>query len=83
MFVQSATVCVILGQIAWLEPQWSWLRPACIWLTLAVTMLSMAVYVRRAYSLLLSSEALGGTPRPAPDADADADTARESKGASA
>jgi len=61
MFIQSATVCVILGQLAWkldaLEP----VRSAAIWLTVIVTGLSAIAYVHRARSYLLTTKALGGT----------------------
>jgi len=63
MFVQSATVCVVLGQLAWYyhgkEEQLAWVRVSCVWLMLVVTTLSMVMYIRRAYSFLLSSAALG------------------------
>ncbi|TWT46297.1 CDP-diacylglycerol--glycerol-3-phosphate 3-phosphatidyltransferase [Phycisphaerae bacterium RAS1] len=69
MLVQSATVCVILGQLAWYEPNLSWLRTGCVWLTVVVTALSTLPYARRAHSFLLSGEALGGPPPAArPDA---------------
>jgi len=59
MFIQSATVCVILGQLGWnltaLEP----LRTGCIWLTVVVTALSIVTYLRRAQRLL----ATAGEPR--------------------
>jgi CDP-diacylglycerol---glycerol-3-phosphate 3-phosphatidyltransferase len=62
MFVQSATVCVILGQLAWqldgLEP----LRLGSIWLTLIVTAVSTVPYVHRARRFLLTSAALGVAP---------------------
>ena len=61
MFVQSATVCVILGQLGWnvvaLEP----LRIACVWLTVVITALSIISYIRRAHAFLLTSAALGGS----------------------
>ena len=63
MFVQSATVCVVLGQLAWFHErrpdELAWIRVGCIWLMLVVTTLSMVMYIRRAYSFLLSSAALG------------------------
>ncbi|MFH1748820.1 MAG: CDP-diacylglycerol--glycerol-3-phosphate 3-phosphatidyltransferase [Planctomycetota bacterium] len=67
MFVQSATVCVILGQLGWkslayLAP----LRTACVWLTVIVTALSIIAYLRRAQSFLLTSAALHGE-EPVPD----------------
>ncbi len=55
MFVQSATVCVILAQLGWnlvsLEP----LRTACVWLTVIVTALSIISYARRAHAFLAAS----------------------------
>jgi CDP-diacylglycerol--glycerol-3-phosphate 3-phosphatidyltransferase len=63
MFVQSATVCIVLGQLAWFHErrpdELAWIRVGSIWLMLAVTTLSMVMYVRRAYSFLLSGAALG------------------------
>jgi len=63
MFVQSATVCVVLGQLAWFHErrpdELAWIRVGSIWLMLVVTTLSMVMYIRRAYSFLLSSAALG------------------------
>ncbi|HUU96727.1 MAG TPA: CDP-diacylglycerol--glycerol-3-phosphate 3-phosphatidyltransferase [Phycisphaerae bacterium] len=63
MFVQSATVCVVLGQLAWFHQrrpdELAWIRVGSIWLMLVVTTLSMVMYIRRAYSFLLSSAALG------------------------
>jgi CDP-diacylglycerol--glycerol-3-phosphate 3-phosphatidyltransferase len=57
MFIQSATVCVILGQLGWnltaLEP----LRTGCIWLTVIVTALSTITYLRRAQPLLATAAA--------------------------
>lgn len=57
MFVQSATVAVILGQLAWfpLSAAMIRLRDACIWLTLLVTALSIVSYVRRSASFLALS----------------------------
>jgi phosphatidylglycerophosphate synthase len=63
MIIQSGTVCVILGQLAWkldsLEP----VRTACVWLTVAITALSAVSYVRRARAFLLTGAALGGDGR--------------------
>ena len=65
MFVQSATVCVILGQLAWkieaLEP----VRIASVWLTVLITALSAIAYIHRARAFLLTSTALSGKPAPA------------------
>ncbi|MGD8451713.1 MAG: CDP-diacylglycerol--glycerol-3-phosphate 3-phosphatidyltransferase [Phycisphaerae bacterium] len=61
MFVQSATVCIILGQLGWRLDSMAPLRTTCVWLTVLVTALSIIVYVRRARSFLLSSAALGST----------------------
>lgn len=83
MFVQSATVCVILGVLAWYETSLAWLRIACLWATVIVTTLSLVEYLRRVRSALLSSRALGGNPgrdeKPAELSHA----ARETRGASA
>lgn len=75
MFVQSATVCVILGQLAWnlgsLEP----VRVVCVWITVIVTALSALSYIHRARSFLLSSAALtGSAPQPPPAAPAHSPT---------
>ena len=64
MFIQSATVCFILGQLAWQLDALQPVRTACGWLTVAVTALSAISYVHRARSFLLTSAALGGTPLP-------------------
>lgn len=62
MFIQSFTVCFILGQLAWdigwLEP----VRKACVWLTVIITAASAISYVHRARAFLLSTTALGGVP---------------------
>lgn len=72
MFIQSATVCIILGQLAWdlttLEP----LRIGAVWLTVIVTAASAISYVHRARAYLLTNAALGGAP----------DTADEPSGSS-
>lgn len=65
MFIQSATVCVVLGQLAWQLDSLAPVRIACVWLTVVVTALSAVSYARRARAFLLTSAALGGTP-PAP-----------------
>lgn len=66
-FVQFTTVCVILGVLAWYEPQLSLLRKGCIWATVIVTAASIIAYMRRAHAIVLSPEALGGAA-PAPPA---------------
>ncbi|MCK4342576.1 MAG: CDP-diacylglycerol--glycerol-3-phosphate 3-phosphatidyltransferase [Phycisphaerae bacterium] len=62
MFVQSFTVCFILGQLAWkldsLEP----VRTACVWVTVIVTVLSALSYIHRARAFLLTPTALTGKP---------------------
>ncbi len=62
MFVQSATVCAILCQLAWnlgaLEP----VRIGAVWLTVVVTAASAISYVHRARGLLLTRTALSGEP---------------------
>ncbi len=64
MFVQSATVCVVLGQLAWDIASLAWLPIVCVWLTVAITAASAVPYVHRARAFLLTSTALGG---PLPD----------------
>jgi CDP-diacylglycerol--glycerol-3-phosphate 3-phosphatidyltransferase len=67
MFVQSTTVCVVLGVQAWYPETLAWLRiqETCVWLTVIITGLSIIAYVRRARAFVLSASALGGagTPR--------------------
>jgi CDP-diacylglycerol--glycerol-3-phosphate 3-phosphatidyltransferase len=69
MFVQSATVCVVLGQLAWDVKAAEPIRVACVWLTVIITILSGIPYIRRARAFLLTSAALGGTRPDAPTAD--------------
>jgi CDP-diacylglycerol--glycerol-3-phosphate 3-phosphatidyltransferase len=64
MFVQSATVCVILGVLAWYPDSLAWLRVTCVWLTVIGTGLSIIAYLNRARGLILSASALGGEQRP-------------------
>jgi CDP-diacylglycerol--glycerol-3-phosphate 3-phosphatidyltransferase len=61
MFVQSASVCVILGVLAWYPDTLAWLRILCVWLTVVVTALSIIAYVNRARAFILSAAALGAT----------------------
>ena len=61
MVVQSATVCVILGQLGWQLQSLDPLRIACVWITVIVTALSIMSYIRRAHAFLLTGAALGGT----------------------
>ncbi|MBU0637471.1 MAG: CDP-diacylglycerol--glycerol-3-phosphate 3-phosphatidyltransferase [Planctomycetes bacterium] len=61
MFIQSATVCTVLLQLAWFEPAYAWARLLAVWVAVIVTALSIVSYARRAHAFLLSSEALGGT----------------------
>lgn len=63
MFVQSASVCMILGQLAWF-PSLAWLRVACVWGTVIITLWSTISYLGRARSHILSAEALGAAPPP-------------------
>jgi CDP-diacylglycerol--glycerol-3-phosphate 3-phosphatidyltransferase len=66
MFVQSTTVCVVLGVQAWYPETLAWLRiqETCVWLTVIVTALSIIAYVRRARAFVLSASALGGAGAP-------------------
>jgi CDP-diacylglycerol--glycerol-3-phosphate 3-phosphatidyltransferase len=59
MFVQSATVCIILGQLAWNLTSLAPLRTGSVWATVVVTVFSAISYVRRARAFLLTSAALG------------------------
>jgi CDP-diacylglycerol--glycerol-3-phosphate 3-phosphatidyltransferase len=64
MFTQSATICIILGQLGWQLDDLDPLRIGAIWLTLLITAASIVAYVRRAHRFLLSSSALGGAAEP-------------------
>lgn len=88
MFVQSASVCVILGVLAWYPDTLAWLRLLCVWLTVVVTALSIIAYVNRARAFILSAAALGATgaapqssssahPPPTGAPPADTDTAED------
>jgi CDP-diacylglycerol---glycerol-3-phosphate 3-phosphatidyltransferase len=66
MFIQSATVCVVLGQLAWQFDSLVPVRIACVWLTVVVTAVSAVSYAHRARAFLLTSAAMGGTPSPPP-----------------
>ena len=62
MVVQSTTVCVVVGALAWYPDSEACdlIRVLCIWLTVIFTALSIIVYVNRARDFILSDEALGG-----------------------
>lgn len=62
MFVQSATVCVVLGVLAWHPVSLAWLRETCVWLTVIVTTASLLAYLGRARAILLSREAMTASP---------------------
>jgi CDP-diacylglycerol--glycerol-3-phosphate 3-phosphatidyltransferase len=66
MVIQSATICVVLGQLAFQLDSLAPLRIVCVWLTVIITALSAVSYVHRARDMLLTSSALGGTPPPEP-----------------
>jgi CDP-diacylglycerol--glycerol-3-phosphate 3-phosphatidyltransferase len=59
MFVQSATVCVILGQLAWNVAGAEPIRTACVWLTVVVTALSALTYLRELRALVAAKETTG------------------------
>lgn len=61
MFFQSATVCVVLGVVAWHEGSrfWEIVRITCVWTTVIVTALSLIEYLRRVQKSLLSDAAMG------------------------
>lgn len=63
MFFQSATVCVVLGVVAWHEGSafWEVVRIICVWATVIVTALSLVEYLRRVQKSLLSDSAMGRT----------------------
>lgn len=64
MTVQAATVCIVLGVLAWYESSLSWLRVTAVWATVIVTALSIISYVQRAYGVLFSPAAMGSTQGP-------------------
>lgn len=66
MFVQSATVCLILGELAWRLDSVTPLRKAAVWTTVILTVLSAAAYLHRARAFLLSRQALSAQPAPPP-----------------
>jgi CDP-diacylglycerol--glycerol-3-phosphate 3-phosphatidyltransferase len=72
MFVQSTTVCVVLGVQAWYPdvPVWLRIQIVCVWVTVIVTALSIFGYIRKARAFVLSATALGGTTEPSPPPDA-------------
>lgn len=80
MFIQSATVCVILAQLAWNLESWTPLRIAAVWLTVIITVLSAISYVRRARTFLLSGAALTGQTPPE-DAASESETVQRSPAA--
>lgn len=65
MFVQSATVCIVLGVLAWYEDLafWRSVRIVAVWATVIVTAISALQYMYRARELVLSPTALGGAPQ--------------------
>lgn len=60
MFIQSAAVCVVLGQLAWNLTSLAPLRTGVVWLTVVITALSAISYVHRARAFLLTQAALAG-----------------------
>lgn len=78
MFVQCATVCIVVGGQAWYHDSASFQSFAklCVWTTVVVTSLSIITYLQRGREFLFSRAALSNAParsaeRPAaPAADA-------------
>ena len=64
MTVQAATVCIVLGVLAWFEDTLAWLRITAVWLTVIVTALSIITYARRVRATVFSAAAMGSEPRP-------------------
>jgi CDP-diacylglycerol--glycerol-3-phosphate 3-phosphatidyltransferase len=64
MFIQAATVCVVLGVLAWYPESLAWLRITAVWLTVVATGLSIIAYASRARAFVLSASALGSQPEP-------------------
>jgi CDP-diacylglycerol--glycerol-3-phosphate 3-phosphatidyltransferase len=59
MFIQSVTICVLLGHLAWYEQ----LRPLAqvfVWITVIATLLSIAAYLHRARLLLADGFSAAG-----------------------
>jgi len=69
MFIQSVTVCIVLAQLAWAIEAAAPVRIVFVWLTVIVTALSAFTYVHSAHAFLLSSTALGGSPRESSETD--------------
>lgn len=63
MLLQSGTVCVVLGVLAWYPVSLAWLRVACIWATVAFTGYSTFAYLYRARRLLFSAPDAPPAPR--------------------
>ncbi len=77
MFVQSATVCVVLGVLAWHRETLGWLRVASIWITVLVSAWSIYAYLLRARELLFTrpgTDATNDPRRAAPPGDTRSDT---------
>lgn len=53
MVIQSATVCLILGQLGWQLEALQQAKIGAVWLTVVVTLLSIFAYIRKARHLLL------------------------------
>lgn len=68
MVLQSATVALILGRLAWAPAQLAPLAQLAVWLTVLVTAASAVDYVYRARHVLLTPGALGGSVAAAPGA---------------
>lgn len=80
MFIQSVTVCVILGQLAW-DLAWAVpMRLGFVWLTVIVTALSAITYVHRARIYLLTNAALVGGRTRQGGADTDTGPASDTRG---
>ncbi len=75
MFFQSATICLILFQLAWDVAALAPVRIIAVWLTVIITALSMVAYIHRARKYLLTEAALGGAaaaqPASAPPGEGD------------
>lgn len=70
MIVQSTTVCVILGRLAFFPTSAFWNRTATafVWLTVAVTLWSLFTYIRRAL-LIANADSRSTTRRASPPDD--------------
>jgi len=66
MFVQSLTVCFVLGVQVWPRPTLARISLALVWLTVVVTLLSIGTYLQQARAFMFTRTALGDFSARAP-----------------